>query len=1097
LPKSKIPKSPRTRKILTDAGIDPDGEGLDNITTPAKAGKHVAQHQAEVDQAESGETPEGATGLDEFEEKHLQAWLDRAVGESGTYREDERNRVEAGMRRQLAEEPGSSPVVDWPTVRQRAESNNFMPEIEDSAEPEAELPGFGDEIVDPEPEATPEPESTSAVQQLTERQKKEPKLGQQRLGLPKPTAAERGAAQPIRSPEQARRDEAGVEDTPERQPEGEQRSFEDYEAEQAAAAPAVAEEPDVDDSIKDPPIAAPKESVFKHKGEPISQEMEDALTKYTNARRAMGTNENRRGSSIYSRWEDDMVIARQHLSSMGVDDIQDITDPQGKPMEIKDKFSSGGSQDKREGLRAKNPIFSSGYDHLRDKFITTPPYLRGKKVKEQTTEEVKPTEEEAAAEEENIFDRATEEEEEYDPKADYESAKREGDPPYEQYNAHGEASGEHDFATGAGWGGVEPDYDHFSPEGEQQGQQGYAHEVQDYARTHHTEDTPLIGGPTGNEPHDDVYEHYGFEGGHMGENPITLDHLKDYIKEKTGEDAPTADWEGAGEDPPKPAPKERTPKEGQQKLGLRRRKGEETQPQPVPGARTLGEEEDAGEEEEPDTTVPEGQLSFDDLKDEEEEKPPEVSVDEDTSNFLASSEGVRQQMEIRMAHKGAADELQTKQAEAGFTFEDHDELIGRHSDFSRETASMQNKYMELQQHLKNTDATSVPKDMWDGVFGEEGHFALNKDEDGKVSLGQHPRHADTLTKLHEDTDKVIKTGTIESKKQFLREQGHTNEYLNDLSDDGIEKEFKNTHKKISDKAVDDKRKGIPDKEEVIQDMADDAGRGEDEDYKEILRKDHKYTSVQELVKKYKDDKQRKEDSVFEHKRNDANSSALNMDQLPEEGTDKLHAMDRLRDIAKQLNANTMSVEKGGKPLLDSNSMSHLKELLLDAMKKGDLTQEEFSGIAKEALEKGEDYLNEDHKASIDADNEIKRAHHEEFLDHAEGMSEEALKEKGHNLDQTKAHELHEYDITEDGKVGERTGSSHHYREEDGSVGHREGAGSPESADDAVEGMEAQYAPKLLGLDEDGKADQEKHFDLMKKALSSFRCLSSLYVLTNS
>jgi len=156
-------------------------------------------------------------------------------------------------------------------------------------------------------------------------------------------------------------------------------------------------------------------------------------------------------------------------------------------------------------------------------------------------------------EEDDIFAQAREadeeDEEEYDAKADYESAKEPGDPPFEQYNAHGNAFGEHDSAAGSGWGGVDPESDHFSPEGEQQGKQGYAHEVQQYARDNHTTDVPLIGGPTGIEPHDDVYEHYGFEGGHMGGNPITLDHLKDYIKEKTGEDAPVADWEGAEEPP--------------------------------------------------------------------------------------------------------------------------------------------------------------------------------------------------------------------------------------------------------------------------------------------------------------------------------------------------------------------------------------------------------------------------------------------------------------------------------------------------------------------------------------------------------------------
>ena len=135
---------------------------------------------------------------------------------------------------------------------------------------------------------------------------------------------------------------------------------------------------------------------------------------------------------------------------------------------------------------------------------------------------------------------------------------------------------------------------------------------------------------------------------------------------------------------------------------------------------------------------------------------------------------------------------------------------------------------------------------------------------------------------------------------------------------------------------------------------------------------------------------------------------------------------------KKMNDSNMAVEKGGKPLLDSNSMSHLKNLLDDAMDKGDLQQDEIDGIADEADRMGEDYLNDDHKASIDAANDKQRAHHEDFLAHAEGMSEEALQRKGHDLDHSKAHELHHYEEDEEGNL-KRTGSSHSYRDEDGSV----------------------------------------------------------------
>ena len=335
----------------------------------------------------------------------------------------------------------------------------------------------------------------------------------------------------------------------------------------------------------------------------------------------------------------------------------------------------------------------------------------------------------------------------------------------------------------------------------------------------------------------------------------------------------------------------------------------------------------------------------------------------------------------------------------------------------------------------------------------------------------------------EETPKA-KAARVKKEKDFLLANKMTPEHLASLTDEEVNKEFKNAHKKISDKAMADNLKGIPDKEEVIQDMADAIDRGTDEEYKEKLRKDNKYTSVQDLIKQHKEHQQRRADSAFEHASNDANSSALKMDVLPEEGTDKLHALDRARDIAKKMDTSNRAVKNGGKPLLDRNSMSHLKDLLDDAMDKGDLQQDEIDGIADEADRMGEDYLNDDHKASIDAANDKQRAHHEDFLAHAEGMSEEALQRKGHDLDHSKGHELHDYETNEDGTIGKRTGSSYHSRNEDGSVEHLDGSGRAESVDDAVEGMEAQHPPKLLGLDKQGQIEQGEHFELMKKAASA-------------
>ena len=144
-------------------------------------------------------------------------------------------------------------------------------------------------------------------------------------------------------------------------------------------------------------------------------------------------------------------------------------------------------------------------------------------------------------EEEDVFDYADDpDDEDYVDEYDEEAAGM----PEAQYNAIGQADGFHGNAQTEGWGSdVEVEDDHFSPEGEQNGPQGYAHEVKEYAKQAQEESgIPIIGGPTGNEPAKEVYEHHGLEVGHMGGNPITLTHIKDYIEAKGGK-APDASWE--------------------------------------------------------------------------------------------------------------------------------------------------------------------------------------------------------------------------------------------------------------------------------------------------------------------------------------------------------------------------------------------------------------------------------------------------------------------------------------------------------------------------------------------------------------------------
>ena len=75
LPKPNRRMSRAAKQHLIDNGIDPNGEGLDGVTTKAQAVAHVDQQKTQGEAAEAS-TP----GLDAFSEAHMQRWLDRHVG---------------------------------------------------------------------------------------------------------------------------------------------------------------------------------------------------------------------------------------------------------------------------------------------------------------------------------------------------------------------------------------------------------------------------------------------------------------------------------------------------------------------------------------------------------------------------------------------------------------------------------------------------------------------------------------------------------------------------------------------------------------------------------------------------------------------------------------------------------------------------------------------------------------------------------------------------------------------------------------------------------------------------------------------------------
>jgi hypothetical protein len=94
-------------------------------------------------------------------------------------------------------------------------------------------------------------------------------------------------------------------------------------------------------------------------------------------------------------------------------------------------------------------------------------------------------------------------------------------------------------AESSGWGGgQEHEEDDFNPEtGELLVPGKNAEAVKQWAKRLGGEvGVPLVGGPTGSEPDDNIYQYHKFENGHMGGNPITPQHIADYVKFKTGKD---------------------------------------------------------------------------------------------------------------------------------------------------------------------------------------------------------------------------------------------------------------------------------------------------------------------------------------------------------------------------------------------------------------------------------------------------------------------------------------------------------------------------------------------------------------------------------
>ena len=596
------------------------------------------------------------------------------------------------------------------------------------------------------------------------------------------------------------------------------------------------------------------------------------------------------------------------------------------------------------------------------------------------------------------------------------------------------ADAEHGAATDQGWGGPDVDEGHFEGDGgDQKGPQGYPQEVRDYAIRMQTElGINIIG--DNNEPHDNVYTT-----NNLGDNdPVTIEHIQNYIQETTGDPAPKADWQGgttteqetqedesegtgaeqgttetdesetsgeestttsgdSGETEPKSVD-EPPPRQGQQRLGdapggedFRRRKdGDVAQP-----IRT-----DRGEDEREPEGVPEGQRSFEDLGEEGTQlgfpgmpRAERATPTETTEEGEPQPEGVPEGQQSFDDYRQSTQAVEDRRADGGIPRQSPEQRAE-----AQRTASLDKKRQDLVSNF-------------------------NQDQDYVDSLSDEKLEA--IHSKHTD------------KKQEL-----------------------NANQEIQSSAAKTKRA------EILQAMARAHGKEGDEDYMRELEEKHEFDDPKDLIKLHREQQARRAENEHKDNANQANADAMSMSEVPE-GIDKHDAKHRLREITKKLRDHRNVGEKEGKELLDRKSIEHLRKLGHDVA--NHLTSEDLDEINQEANEMGDNFMNDAHKEELEAKYDKSRAHHKEAIDHI--SSESSHEDRVHAFDHSRAHELHHVD--EDGNV---SSVSHSKMGEDGKAIHTDEG----THEDAHGGRTASKPPKLLGLDKDGQADQAAHFELAKK-----------------
>ena len=231
-------------------------------------------------------------------------------------------------------------------------------------------------------------------------------------------------------------------------------------------------------------------------------------------------------------------------------------------------------------------------------------------------------------------------------------------------------------------------------------------------------------------------------------------------------------------------------------------------------------------------------------------------------------------------------------------------------------------------------------------------------------------------------------------------------------------------------------------------------------------------------------------AAIDNKRGMLHGEVQTMDALPDD-VSKEDAMDRARKIVEMYGDHKSHLdENGGEGLLEPNHEGHLREMMNDAIAKGNLTDDDIAQISNEKDQHGKDFNKGSHRAELDATHDkihADRSQHDEFLHSPDSHAERAnafkhsagdeiharmhLREGGSYEDFQDTKDEHSpfmHQKLPEGGKGRTTMSRDHGVSED-DVDH---------TDTSLRTRKPDHPPKIHGADKNLLAAQQEHHDAL-------------------